>query len=679
MTDNPLLSNAFEIPFPDIRPEHVGPGLRTALARTEAGLSELRAGAAEPTYANTVQALDDLVEGVVRPYVLARHLIGVATTPELRQAFNEVLPEVSGFLARLGTDPALWQTVSRYAATPEAAGLDDVRRRNLDKVLTEFRQSGASLPEAERKRVETLRVELSQLTTKFAENVLDATNAFELLIEDEDAIAGLPDGPKRRARADASARGLTGFRFTLQAPSYMSFVKYVDDRELRRRMHEAYNSVGTSEPHDNRGIMRQILAKRRELAVVLGYADYADLQTEDRMIKSGLRAAQFEEELVAKTRPYFEADMAELERFAVRELGVPRLEPWDVLYASEKLRLARFDVDDEALRPYFPLPRVLEGLFDLTHKLFGVTVSPVSGVPTWHQEVDVYHLHHEDGTFLGSFYADWFPRESKRDGAWMNGLKTGGPTEDGFEPHVGIVAANFTPAEEDRPALLTHSEVETVFHEFGHLLHHVMCRVEVRARASGSVPWDFVELPSQIMENWTWEKAAIDLFAGHFKTGEPLSTELFDRLERSRTFMGAFAQMRQLEYGTVDLALHRDYDPTGAEDPLTFGERVMRGFHLRPDFARGERLARFTHIFAGGYAAGYYSYKWSEVLDADAFSRFAEEGIFNGATGRRFAAAILERGDADDADQLFRDFMGRDPELDALIRRNLGVGAVRAA
>ncbi|HNQ99017.1 MAG TPA: M3 family metallopeptidase, partial [Trueperaceae bacterium] len=240
-------------------------------------------------------------------------------------------------------------------------------------------------------------------------------------------------------------------------------------------------------------------------------------------------------------------------------------------------------------------------------------------------------------------------------------------------------AANFTPAEEDRPALLTHSEVETVFHEFGHLLHHVMCRVEVRARASGSVPWDFVELPSQIMENWTWEKAAIDLFAGHFKTGEPLSTELFDRLERSRTFMGAFAQMRQLEYGTVDLALHRDYDPTGAEDPLTFGERVMRGFHPRPDFARGERLARFTHIFAGGYAAGYYSYKWSEVLDADAFSRFAEEGIFNGATGRRFAAAILERGDADDADQLFRDFMGRDPELDALIRRNLGVGAVRAA
>jgi oligopeptidase A len=676
MTDNPLLSNAFEIPFPDIGPEHVGPGLRAALAEAEAGLARLRASTAEPTYVNTVQVLDDIVEGVVRPYVLARHLIGVATTPELRQAFNEVLPEVSGFLARLGTDPELWQAVARYADTPEAGQLDGVRRRNLQKVLAEFKQSGASLPETERRRAEALRVELAQLTTKFAENVLDATNAFELVVADEREIAGLPEGPRRRARADAESRGLSGYRFTLQAPSYLSFIKYVDDRELRKRMYEAYNSVGTAEPHDNRGVMREILAKRRELAVLLGYADYADLQTEDRMIKSGLRAAQFEEELVARTRPYFEAEMAELERFAATELGISHLEPWDLAYASEKLRLARFDVDDEALRPYFPLPRVLAGLFDLTEKLFGVKVSPVAGVPTWHPEVDVYHLHHEDGTFLGSFYADWFPRESKRDGAWMNGLKTGGPTENGFEPHVGIVATNFTPAEDDRPALLTHAEVETVFHEFGHLLHHVMCRVEVRARASAGVPWDFVELPSQIMENWTWEKAAVDLFAGHFETGAPLHAELFDRLARSRNFMGAVAQMRQLEYGTVDLALHRDYDPAGVEEAPDFGEKVMRGFHMRPDFARGGRLARFTHIFAGGYAAGYYSYKWSEVLDADAFSRFAAEGIFNGETGRRFAATVLERGDADDADQLFRDFMGRDPDLDALIRRSLGAGAV---
>ncbi len=681
MSENPLLSPEFEIPFDKIRPEHVAPAIREALAEAQKRLPELKARCAgEPlTYEITLQALDDLVEGVVHPYRLARHLLGVMNGPELRQAFNEVLPEVTAFLARLATDHDLWQIVARYAETPEGAALEGVRQRHLRKTEQAFRRAGASLPEAERKRVEALNVELAQLSTKFSENVLDATNDYELVITSEEALAGLPESALRRARASAASRGLEGYRFTLQAPSYLPFVKYVEDRELRRELHEAFLGVGAAEPYDNRGIMREILARRRELAQLLGYADFADLQADDRMIGTGAHAAAFEQDLEARTRPYFDAEVAELERHARTELNLERLEAWDVPFVSEKLRKERFSLDEEELRPYFPLPQVLSGLFDLTERLFGVKVTPADGVPTWHHDVDVYHFRHEDGTFLGALYADWFPRESKRNGAWMNGLRTGGPGPAGFEPHVGIIACNFTPPEDGRPALLTHSEVETVFHEFGHLLHHVMCRVEVRARSSMNVAWDFVELPSQIMENWTWEREALDLFARHYETGDALPAELFEALAGSRNFLEATAQMRQLMLGTVDLAIHRDFDPQGGDDLLEFGRRTMAGLEVRPDFAKGERLARFTHIFSGGYAAGYYSYKWSEVLDADAFSRFAKEGIFNPETGRAFAAAVLSRGDADDPAQLFRDFMGREPDMDALIRRSLGDAALGGA
>lgn len=675
MPENPLLSTAFEVPFHEIAPEHVVPAMREALAAAEARLATLVAPPEDDgalTYDNTLQALDDLFESVLRPFRLVRHLVGVVTGPELRAAYNEALPEVTGFVARLSTNHDLWRRVAAYAAGGEAAALTGVRARHLAKTLDEFRRAGASLPPDRRERVEAVKVELARLTTKFAENVLDATNEFELVVEDESALAGLPASALRRARTRAAERGLSGYRFTLQAPSYLPFVKYVDDRQLRRQLYEAYFRVGTAEPHDNRGVMREILARRRELAGLLGYADFADLQTEDRMIGSGARAAEFERDLVALTRPYFEAEVEELERFAAGELGIERLEPWDLAYVAEKLRMARFAVDEEALRPYFPLPQVLSGLFDLTRRLFGVEVTRVLGVPTWHPDVEVYHLRHEDGTFLGSMYADWFPRESKRDGAWMNGLVTGGPSAAGFEPHVGVVACNFTPPEGDAPALLTHAEVETVFHEFGHLLHHVMCRVEVRARSSMNVPWDFVELPSQLLENWTWEPAATKLFARHHETGAPLPPELFARLVAGRNFLEASSQMRQLMFGTVDLALHRDFEPREGADPLAFGGGIMAAMEPRPDFARPGRLARFTHIFSGGYAAGYYSYKWSEVLDADAFSRFVQEGIFNPATGRRFAESVLWRGDADDAAQLFRDFMGRDPDLGALVRRSLG-------
>jgi oligopeptidase A len=370
--------------------------------------------------------------------------------------------------------------------------------------------------------------------------------------------------------------------------------------------------------------------------------------------------------------------MAALQAFARDELGLETLEPWDVAYCVERLRLARYDLDAEALRPYFPLDRVLEGLWQIANRLFGVRVQPRELRQVWHPEVRFFDVLDEGGAHLGSFYVDWFPRESKRGGAWMNGLMAGGPRPNGWEPHLGLIAANVSPPEGGRPALLTHREVSTVFHEFGHLLHHVLSRVEVPALAGTRVPSDWVELPSQIMENWTWERPALDLFARHWETGEPIPEELFQKMKAARTFMGAWLQMKQLSFGTVDLELHVAFDPERDGDPIERSRQVMARFAMHERFARDHFITSFTHIFSGGYAAGYYSYLWSAVLEADAFSRFQREGLFNRETGRAFVDAVLSQGDSADAAELFRRFMGRDPDPEALLRRDLDLGLLES-
>jgi oligopeptidase A len=404
----------------------------------------------------------------------------------------------------------------------------------------------------------------------------------------------------------------------------------------------------------------------------LGFKDWADYTLEDSMAGSGARAVAFEADLAERTRPFWEKEVAGLTAFARDEMGIGELQPWDTAYAAEKMRRARYDLDEEELRPYFPMDRVLQGLFEVARRLFGVTITPRPEPAVWHPEVCFYEVHDEAGTHLGGFYTDFFPRESKRGGAWMNGLITGGPRPEGFAPHLAVIAANVSPPEGDRPALLTHREAQTVFHEFGHLLHHTLSRVEIPAMGGTSVSTDWVELPSQIMENWTWEREALDLFARHHETGEPIPDELYHKMLAARTFMAANAQNRQLSFGTIDLDLHVLWDPERDGDPISRAQEVMGRFSIRPEFARNHFITAFTHVFAGGYAAGYYSYLWSEVLDADAFSRFAREGIFNRETGRAFVDTVLARGDSEDPAQLFREFMGRDPDPDALLRRNLG-------
>jgi oligopeptidase A len=680
---NPLLARQFLVPFSRIRTEHIVPGIREALQEAERELGEITRDQSPPSYDNTLQRLDDMLERLSRAIDPAAHLVMVMNTPELREAYNTVLPEFSAFFAKLPLDAALWKRIQAFASTAEAEALTGVHRRHLEKTVRNFVRAGAELPPEQKARVEAIQVELSKLHMQFSNNTLDATNAFELLITDPADLAGLPETATAQARENARAHGKEGWRFTLQLPSYVPFMQYAERRELRRQMHEAYMNRAADGEFDNRPLIPRILQLRRELAALVGYPEYAEYRLAENVVGSSERALSFEYDLTERTRPFWEREVEDLIAHA-KELGIDRLEPWDTAFVAERLRSARYEIDDEALRPYFPLDRVLEGMYEIARRLFGITVTERRIDEVWHLEVGFYDIHDEEGVYLGSFYADWFPRESKRSGAWMDSFVTGGPLPDGgFAPHLGLMVANFTPPGEGRPALLTHREVETTFHEFGHLLHHCLSRVEVRARAGTNVPRDWVELPSQIMENWCWEREALDLFARHYRTGDPIPDDLYSRMWAARTFLGASHQMRQLSFGTMDLELHTLFDPAAERDAVQFAQEVIERFVIRPEFARNHMVCTFTHVFAGGYAAGYYSYLWSEVLDADAFSRFAEEGIFNRETGQAFVDAILSRGDSADPADLFREFLGRDPDPEALLRRNLGdpggVGAVAGA
>jgi oligopeptidase A len=446
---------------------------------------------------------------------------------------------------------------------------------------------------------------------------------------------------------------------------------YLDDRSVRETMYRAFATRAASGQYDNRDILLQILALRQEKAKLLGFAQFADLVTIDRMAKTGAAAEKFLTDLKEKTVPFFERENAQLKAFA----GGIELEPWDVGYYAEKQRVALYDFDEEQLRPYFSLAGAMAGMFELTGKLFGIRVAAREGVPGWDKDVQYFDIFDAaSNEHLASFYADMYPRENKRGGAWMDAFLTGMPGE---SAHLGLMCGNLTPPIGDQPALLTHRDVETLFHEFGHLLHHSLTRVPVRDLAGTSVPWDFVELPSQIMENWCWEREALDLFARHFETGEVIPEELFAKMKRARTYRMANGQMRQLSFSLMDLAVHMRYDPAVDGDVVAWSRAILQEFSAVPLPADHATIASFSHLFSSpvGYAAGYYSYKWAEVLDADAFSRFRDEGVFNPETGRAFRECILAKGDSEDPAELYRQFMGRDPDPNALLLRS-GLTAV---
>ena len=670
-TENILVAasrNTFALPFDRIEAEHVEPAIRMLLTEAKGEVDRIAAESTEPTYASLLHALDQALEPLSRALGMVGHLESVATTPALREVYSRLKPEVSAFFASIPLHAGLWQRLLAFSKTPEATALDPVRKRHLDKTIDDFRRHGAELDAAGKTRLEAIDRKLSEVTTRFSQNVLDATNAFSLTVEDEAQFAGLPPSALAQAKQSAEQKGQAGYRFTLQGPSLMAVLTYLEDASIRERVWRAYNTRAAKE---NGALIVEILALRHEKARLLGQADFSDLVLADRMAKTGEAALRFVRDLASRTRAAFERETVELGAYKASKTGDGTLAPWDVGLWSEKLRQERFDFDDEALRPYFSAERVLGGLFSIAEKLYGLRITEAV-LPTWDAAVRTFAAHDAKGVHIGSFYVDLYPRENKRGGAWMNGLIMGGPRDDGgFDPHLALFCSNATPPVDGQPALLTHDEVETLFHEFGHLLHQLLSRVEVRGLAGTNVAWDFVELPSQIMENWTWEREALDLFARHFETNETIPDELFRRMKSARAYRAATMQMRQLGFALTDLMLHREYDATKDGDVLAYTRDALASCSvtaLPEDYAM---FASFTHLFASsvGYAAGYYSYKWAEVFDADAFSRFQKEGLFNGAVGAQFRDRVLSQGDSADAMKLYVDFMGREPSLDALLLR----------
>jgi len=679
---NPFVAPDFEIRWSQHTSELIAPAIEGALVRAQAAIDAIVArdmGAL--TYENTFLALENATDELTRAWGKVTHLQSVADSPAVREAHNALLPAVSSFYARIPLNAALWARLKAFSVTQAAAALTGIHRRFLDETVADFQQAGADLPDDKRTRLEALQSELAQLTQRYSENVLDATNVWQLIVEDESRLRGLPAHAVAAAKRNAESKGLGTpdkpvWRLTLQYTSMEPVMLYAEDESLRREVWAASVDIGSKTPHDNEELVKKILTLRQEKATLLGRDNFADLVLARRMAGSGKRALAFVEDFQTRAQSAFVRECRELEEFKAKKTGqaAGALKAWEVGYWSEKLRQELYAFDDEVLRPYLPMDRVIAGLWDLAGRVFGlrITERAEGSAEVWHPEVKFYELHDANGRHLGSFYADWHPRESKRGGAWMGYLVTGGPQPDGSRaPHLGYICGNMTPPSDGKPALLTHREVETIFHEFGHLLHHLLGEVEIKSLNGVNVAWDFVELPSQIMENWCWERESLDLFARHHESGATIPEDIFKKMTAARNFRSACATMRQVQFAKMDLGLHM-HAADFADGDLETKTRALIADCMIPTEPQARTIVkRFNHLFSDpvGYAAGYYSYKWAEVLDADAFTRFKREGIFNAKVGAEFVAHILSRGNSEAPDVLYRRFMGRDPEVTALLER----------
>ncbi|MGD7651774.1 MAG: M3 family metallopeptidase [Verrucomicrobiales bacterium] len=685
---HPFLSSDFHIRWSELVAEAIEPDIRHGLELAKAAVEEICAqDVATATYESTFGALEDATEVLGHGWGRLNHLDSVANNEKQREGLNKMLPEVSDFYSSIALNERLWAVLKAVGESDAMADLDAVRKRHVEETLEDFRQSGADLPPAEKKRVAEIEAELSKLTQEYSEHVLDSTNAWELVVEDEEKLAGLPESAKAGALANAKAKGVAtdekpAWRFTLQFPSMYPVMQHVHDDGIRKQVWEGSAKVGGYGDYDNTPLVWKILALRQEKAEILGFGNFADLTLLRRMAKKGGEALGFVENLHDRIETAFHADLKQLENFKAAKTGGPveMLEPWEVAYWSERQRQESYDLDDEVMRPYFPVDGVMAGMFEIASKLFRISIKQLETVfveegdaggkvEVWHPEVSFYEIHDvKTGAHLGSFYADWHPRESKRGGAWMNSLHTGGPGE----PHLGLIIGNMSPPVDGKTALLTHSEVETIFHEFGHLLHGMLSQVPVKSLSGTNVPWDFVELPSQIMENYCWDRESLDMFARHFETGEPIPQDLFDKMIAARNYMSATAFMRQLALGKLDLELHIHLEKYAGRNLDEVDREILADYRAQLKTDTPSMLRRFNHLFSNptGYAAGYYSYKWAEVLDADAFTRFQKEGVLNSETGAAFREHILSKGNSAPADELYRRFMGRDPELEPLLVRS---------
>lgn len=672
--DNPLLRIGSSLEFGSIRPEHVVPATEQLLDEATKAIDAILENAGERTYENTILALEQAGDPLVYALDIVTHLESVAASNEIRTALEAMHARIGGFLSQLRTDARIWKAISEYRETEEANNLRGVERRHLLRTVTEFRRGGIELEEDQKERLRDIIIRIGGLTNRFAQNMVDSTAEYELVIDDEDALSGLPESARESARASAKSCGKEGWRFTLADASVQAILTHADNAEFRREIYLAYNSRASMGERDNREIVNEILQLRREYAQLLGHRTFADFALDDYMARTGDGAVGFVVELRERLRPAFERERDNLEAFRRKLEGVdaPPLMAWDILYYAEKQRVALYDLDEEEIRNYFPLERVLEGLFELASTLYDVEIRQEDDANAWHESVRKYRIY-RDGEPTSAFYLDLFGRENKRAGGWTHGLLVGRDSAPDMKEHVAIVVVSASPPV-DGESFLTHAEVRELFHEFGHLLHHCLTRVPVRSLAGIEVARDFIELPSQLLENWTWEPETLARITRHRTTGEPIPEDLVTKLRKSQTHRAATEMMHQLGLAAADLALHSTWDPRRDGDATEFARTLMLDYEpvrLPPDHAA---MTTFAHLFAYpiGYAAAYYSYRWAEVLDADVFTRFKEEGLYNPEVGRSFRDTILARGNAEDPMELYLDFMGRGPRSSPLLLR-LGV------
>ncbi|KAJ8741537.1 oligopeptidase A [Aeromonas sp. S11(2024)] len=679
--NNPLLTMDSLPPFSQIKPEQVQPAVIQAIADCKQKISDVLAQRDPHTWDSLIAPLEEVNDRLSRIWSPVSHLNSVLNSEALREAHDACLPLLSEFQTYVGQHEGLYQAYLALSQSDDFPLLSGAQRKEIQNTLRDFRLSGIGLPAEAQQRYGEIQARLSELASRFSNNVLDATQGWHKLVGDEAELAGLPDSVRAAARQMAELKGKEGWLFTLDIPSYLPVMMYADNRELRAEMYEAFTTRASDQgPNagkwDNSAIMSELLTLRRELAQLLGFANYAELSLATKMADKTEQVVSFLTDLAAKSLPQGKAELEEIRAFAAEQHGQSELAAWDLAYYAEKLKQHKFSISDEQLRPYFPASKVVKGLFEVVKRVFGMKVRERLGIDTWHPDVRFYDIFDADDELRGSFYLDLYAREHKQGGAWMDVCLGRRYRQDGsLQKPVAYLTCNFNGPVDGKPALFTHNEVVTLFHEFGHGIHHMLTRIDVAGVAGiNGVAWDAVELPSQFLENWCWESEALAFISGHYETGEPLPADLLEKMLTARNFQAAMQMLRQLEFALFDFRLHQEFDPANpAQLPALLDEvRSQVAVMTPPAFNRFQHS--FSHIFAGGYAAGYYSYKWAEVLSADAFSRFEEEGIFNPATGQSFLKNILEKGGSKEPMELFRAFRGREPKVDALLRHS-GIAA----
>lgn len=677
---NPLLEITDLPQFSKIRPEHVEAAIDQLLADARATIEKQLAGGGPYTWHNLIEPIETAEDRLNKAWSPVSHMNSVVNSDEMRDAYNACLGKLSEYSTETGQNQGLYQAYKAIRDSAEFADLDRAQQKIIDNALRDFHLSGIDLPPQQQARYKEISQQLSKLASQYEENLLDATNAWSKLIDDVDELAGLPESALAQAKQAAEAEGKNGWLINLQFPSYLAIMTYADNRELRREHYQAFCTRASDQgPHagrwDNSEVMEKILALRHEKAQLLGFNNYAEYSLATKMAESTDDVVKFLEDLADKSWRQARRDLAELKEFAANQHGLHDLQAWDIGYYSEKMRQHFYQLSQEEVKAYFPVTRVLPGLFAIVEKLYGLRISEIKDFDTWHPDVHFYQIVDDQGQLRGRFFLDLYARGKKRGGAWMDDCVSRKKLADGVQIPVAYLVCNFTPPTGSEPALLTHDEVQTLFHEFGHGLHHMLTQIDyLGVSGISGVEWDAVELPSQFMENWCWEKEALGLISGHYQSGEALPDALFDKMLAAKNFQAGMLMVRQLEFSLFDFKLHRDYDPAkGGRIYQTLQQiRDQVAVVKVPEFNRFAHS--FSHIFAGGYAAGYYSYKWAEVLSADAFSLFEEKGIFDRATGESFLHNILEQGGSSDAMTLFKNFRGREPNIDALLRHN-GIAA----